>query len=124
MSGLRYLILLIGLGWLPAGVSHAQTVTSCPPGMVSYGAGVCGYDQSQGQAARPQAPDGLGSGQTTTLHRPPLASGWMALVHDKTAPIVAEVTGMRSRREAEQAALKECQAKGGTQCEIEISMKN
>lgn len=103
--------LLFGL--LLCGVSQAQT--ACPPGMEEYGAGVCGYsrpDEPTKQAVGQQAPP------------PQWASRWLAVATDSVKGTLGSATDMQNRENAEQAAIADCQAKGGTKCKLDVSYSN
>lgn len=93
---------------------HAQT--ACPPGMIPYGAGVCGYDNSQ------QLPP-----QEQPAMRPPperWMERWGAIATDGPAGILGVATSMPSQSEAEQQAMIDCQLKGGKQCKLDGSYSN
>ena len=109
--------LAAALGLMSIDAAHAQTVTSCPPGMVAYGAGVCGYDHGPDSAAHPQASNLNSPG------KPSLPRGWTAIVRDRAKPIVVQVAGMKSRRDAVENAMAQCQAKGGSECELDIALE-
>lgn len=115
MFGLRKWIWLAGLAMASIGVSHAQTVTSCPPGMVPYGAGVCGYDQSQDQPSQSAAP------QT-----PPARwdDAWGSIASYVPKGILGFSTGQPTKQQAVIAALQDCHAKGGADCSIELTYGN
>lgn len=93
---------------------HAQSVTACPPGMVPYGAGVCGDDQSD-QPAQQQAP------QAPAMRWLP-AYGAIAL--DVPMGFLGSVTNLPSQSQANVAALQDCRAKGGTDCHLALSYGN
>ncbi len=108
--------LLFGL--LLSTMSHAQT--ACPPGMEEYGAGVCGYSQSEESAQ--QAPQQ----QFPQKQAPPTrwATRWGAVATDGPGGHLGAVTDLSSKSEAERAAIADCRAKGGLQCAVEISYDN
>jgi hypothetical protein len=96
-------------------VVHAQT--ACPPGMEEYGAGVCGYSQSEepAQQARPQQP---------ALPPPQWATRWGAIATDSPKGVLGAVVNVSSKSEAQQAAMADCKAKGGTKCKVDIAYDN
>ena len=94
--------------------SHAQT--ACPPGMEEYGAGVCGYSQSEQPS--PQTPE---------PHLPPSpslsqqwASRWGAIATDIQNKSVGTIANLESQNQAVQAAIADCRSKGGSACTVEI----
>lgn len=113
--------LLFGLLILLCGRVHAEG--GCPPGMIPAGGtdiNSCvpippGYYNNQ-QQAQPQLP----------LPPPPAqwASQWGAIATDKVKGIIGAVTGLSSKSEAQQAAMANCQAKGGSPCKFEIAYDN
>jgi len=103
--------LLLAL-FLMAGKGQAQT--ACPPGMIPYGTGVCGYDPNQQQ-------------QPTQLQSPPSVQWqdrWGAIATDIANKSVGTSTNRLSKKSAEEMAVIDCQSKGGTNCEIEIAYRN
>lgn len=116
MPGFRKWIWLAGWVAVSINVSHAQTVTSCPPGMVSYGAGVCGYEQSQDQEAAPPAP---------ATPRPRWMTTWGAITSSFVPTgVLGIATLFPSESAAIQAAMQDCRSKGGTECKIELTYYN
>lgn len=105
--------LLIGLLCMVA-VNTIRAQTTCPPGMTPYGAGVCGYDNSQ-QQQQPQPPPKL---------PPRWISQWGAIATDATKGSLGTATNMVSKNEAEQVALADCRSKGGLQCKVDVSYDN
>jgi hypothetical protein len=103
------------------GACHAQTITSCPPGMVPYGAGVCGYDQGQSQGAPLQIPAA-----------PPTkwADEWGAIAlylpqgGTNQKGVLGAATLQPGDSAAKQVALLDCQAKGGLDCKIKAVYRN
>lgn len=98
---------VLWLGWTAA--AHAQT--ACPPGLIPYATGqgggvaACGPDPSYNQQS--QQP----------MSRPPRwADQWGALASDDAAGILGVSKDMPTKRSAEDAAMAECKAKGGTKC--------
>ena len=116
LKGWAFSILLAATG-----ASHAQTITSCPPGMVPYGAGVCGYDQGQSQGAPLQIPAA-----------PPTkwADEWGAIAlylpqgGTNQKGVLGAATLQPSDSAAKQVALQDCQAKGGLDCRIKAVYLN
>lgn len=106
-------------------VGMARAEGNCPPGYYPIG------DPAQGSTGCAPLPDNqpdrrndTGSGQVTPSLGPPLARGWTALVHDAAGTVVVHVTGMKSRREALQAAMTQCRAKGGSECKLDMAIDN
>jgi hypothetical protein len=112
--------LLLGSLLLLSNVIHAEG--GCPPGLIpASGTDInsCipippGYYSNQ-QTAQPQLP------------RPPppeWATQWGAIATDKTKGVLGAVTGLSSKSEAQQAAMADCQAKGGSPCKLEVAYDN
>lgn len=114
MKPIRALLLLALLGF--ASLSHAQV--SCPPGMIPYGTAqdqsVCGPDPNAQQ------------GQDQGSQQPAIMwiSRWGAIATDGKVGALGTSTGLDSQRQAERAALAQCKAKGGTQCDVDLSYAN
>jgi hypothetical protein len=98
---------------LAANFAHAQTVTACPPGMVPYGAGTCGYDQ--GATSSPQNPA-----------PPPVVwkNNYLSIASDNVIGRLGISTEMPDQNSSDQAALADCRAHGGTHCKIDLSVRN
>ncbi|TPG11785.1 DUF4189 domain-containing protein [Rhodanobacter glycinis] len=118
MKACRFL--LFGLLLLLGRVVHAEG--GCPPGMIpASGTDInsCvpvppGYYRNQ-QQAQPQLP----------LPPPPQwVTRWGAIATDAIKGIVGAVTGLSSKNEAQQAAMADCRAKGGSLCKLEIAYDN
>jgi hypothetical protein len=115
-----YCWLLLGLLLLLGSVVHAEG--ECPPGMFPTNppgaqgpvgcAPIPGYDQQQQPTRQQTAPP------------PRWASGWMAIATDSMKGSLGSATDLPSRDEAERAALADCQAKGGSQCKLQVSYGN
>lgn len=56
--------------------------------------------------------------------QPQWETRWGAIAIDGTNSVVGAVTGMQSKRKAEKAAIKQCRAKGGDRCEVELAYYN
>lgn len=97
----------IALLLLSTGMLHAQT--ACPPGMIPYGAGVCGYDDNQQQPMQEQL-----------QQSPHWLDQWGAIATDFSHGSAGAAVNRPSRSNAEHAALAECQLNGGSTCKIEI----
>jgi hypothetical protein len=112
-------LLLIGL-FLFTGVLHAQ---GCPEGyepIVGQGFNGCAPrpdndSYSQQQQPRQQAPQA-----------PPeqWKSQWGAIATDSVKGTLGTAVGLESRETAMQAAMTDCQKKGGTPCKLEIAYDN
>lgn len=111
--------LLLGLLLLLNSVVHAEN--GCPPGMIpANGTDInsCvpippGYYQNQ-QQQQPQP------------SRPPpqWATRWGAIATDSVKGVLGAVTGLSSKSEAQQAAMADCLAKGGSPCKLEVAYDN
>jgi hypothetical protein len=116
LNGWAFIVLLSATSAI-----HAQSVTSCPPGMVPYGAGVCGYDQGQSQGAPQQIP---------AAPPPKWADKWGAIASYVPEGVVnpkgilGTTTLQPSEGAAKQAALQDCQARGGLDCKIVAVYRN
>jgi hypothetical protein len=113
--------LLFGLFWLATDACHAEG--NCPPGYYPIGA-------PQGQAG-PQgcAPiPGYGSNpqQENTQSPPPpqWASRWGAVATDAAKGILGAAANATGKEEAQQTAIADCQANGGTQCILQNTYGN
>jgi hypothetical protein len=109
-SGWQLLALLTLLG----NVVHAQT--ACPAGMEEYGVGVCGYSQAQEPAQQSQ--------QHAPQYQPAWDSRWLAIATDSAKGILGNATDMANKSDAERTAMANCEAKGGTQCKVDVSFGN
>ena len=100
--------LLVVLLLLLTSFVHAQT--ACPPGMVPYGAGVCGYDQSSDAPAQ----------------SPPSAwrSYWLSIATDNVNFRLGTASNMPDANSAQQVALSDCRSHGGTQCKVDLTERN
>lgn len=107
-------LLFVGFGFLGTGIAYAEGGT-CPPGFYpSNGPGVnaCNPIPGYGQQQTPQAPPHLWERR------------WGAVATGVNKPVLGTVTDMTSRREAEQAAMANCAAKGGSPCKLQIAYDN
>jgi hypothetical protein len=117
-TSLRWL--LVGLLCLTAGVVHAEG--GCPPGMIpASGTDInsCvpippGYysNQAQNPAQSPQPP------------LPRWKDSWGAIATALPKGILGVSNNLPSERQAAQAALADCQSKGGTTCKLESTYGN
>lgn len=100
--------------------SHAEG--NCPPGY--YAIGATGQPGPQGCAPIP----GYNQGQESvpTQSAPRWADRWGAIAYDTAGTNVGlgVATNMSSKDLAEQVALKECRAKGGAGCEVDLAYYN
>ena len=89
--------------------------TACPNG-VAPGSSQCGPSPSyHGVTPTPSVP------QYSQVR---WADRWGAIAIDNTNSGVGAVTGMSSRRKAEKSAMKQCRAKGGGGCRVEVVYDN
>ena len=102
-----------GLMFMSTSVIHAQA--ACPPGTIPYGTGqgqnVCGPDDNQQQQQQPHPP-------------PQWARQWGAIATDGPGGHAGVAVYQSSKEAAEQAALADCRAKGGTECAVEVAYDN
>ena len=87
-------------GYYPIG---GQGVQGCAP--------IPGYDQQQPSQA-PVAP------------APRWGSSWGAIATDGTHGVLGTTSGALTRNSAEYDAIKNCEARGGTQCALDVSYGN
>lgn len=101
---------------LIAGISCSSFVYAeqgCPAGLAPIG-------QAPGPICVPQSGYGLGSpsapaqGQRPNLPQPRWLERWGAIAIDGVAQKMGAVTDKKSSRDAQKAALKECQTRGGS----------
>jgi len=115
MKILRFLL----LGFLQLTSNGINAQTACPPGMTPYGAGVCGYDNSQQQGA---------PAQHQKLPSKPLPQQWEdhygAIATDEPRGAMGASTDLPDRQSAENSAMRDCRAKGGMNCTVQISYGN
>ena len=119
MKSILFSCLLFSL-LLLSSVTHADG--ECPPGMFPTNpsgtqgpvgcAPIPGYEQQQGQQQTPQAPP------------PQWTSRWLAIATDSVKGTLGTATDMPNRENAERAAIKDCQTKGGMQCKLDVSYSN
>jgi hypothetical protein len=92
---------------------HAEG--GCPPGQ---------YPQ-QGQGWQTCVPiPGAGTQQQATPPPPQWVSQWQAIATDKQKAVLGASMGKSSSVDSENAAISDCRAKGGVDCEIQISYRN
>jgi len=117
MKSVHFTCLLFGL-LLFSGISHAEG--GCPAGMIPYSGNdinSCGpvpanyYGNSQQGQQKTQSP-------ARWLRR------WGAIATDEPKGILGAVTGLPSEGDAQQAAIAECKAKGGSPCKFEQAYDN
>ncbi|OXI72953.1 DUF4189 domain-containing protein [Burkholderia cenocepacia] len=94
-----------------ASIGDAQV--ACPPGWIPYSASSCGPDTGgqEQEASPPQR-------QISRISR------WGAISTDGKVGALGTSTDLDSQRQAERAALSQCKAQGGTQCEVDLSYAN
>lgn len=114
--------LWLGFFLLLGNVAYAEG--NCPPGYYPIGAP---SGQGGPQSCAP-IPGYNNTQQPTPSHEeaPPRqwASKWGAIATDKAKGVLGAVTGLSSKSQAQQAALTECLAKGGSPCKLEIAYDN
>ncbi|WP_353505955.1 DUF4189 domain-containing protein [Variovorax fucosicus] len=108
---LLYRLLVASLWMFLGGTALAQ---QCPPGQIAYGSGpglnTCGPDNRQQRA--PQQPAEQWERR------------WGAVAIDSPKAVMGIAVDKRSKREASQAAVSDCQRQGGVNCEIEAAYDN
>jgi len=97
----------------------ARAEGNCPPGYYPIGGqGVQGCapypNQAQPQQQRP-AP---------ALQPQQWESRWGAIVTDGVKGVIGSASGMSGQAQAEQSAMADCQAKGGSDCKLAVSYAN
>lgn len=118
MKGYRWL--LFGLLLLLGNVVHAEG--GCPPGLIP----ASGTDIN----SCVPIPPGYYSNQQQALPQPPpppisrWASRWGAIATDGPGGHLGVATNLASKGDAEQIAVTDCQAKGGSPCAIEVAYDN
>jgi len=94
-------------------VAHAEG--GCPPGQ---------YPQ-QGQGWQTCVPiPGAANQQPPPPPPPQWVSQWQAIATDKQKAVLGSSMGRSSSGDSERAAISDCHAKGGVDCEIQISYRN
>lgn len=109
--------LLVGLLLLTAGRAHAEG--NCPPGYYPIGAQE-GQAGPQGCAPIP----GYNRQQLPSAPPPKWATSWGAIATDSVKGTLGTAINLPSKEEAKQAALTNCQSKGGTRCMINVAYDN
>jgi hypothetical protein len=105
------LLLIVG-PFLTISMLHAEG--NCPPGYSPIGA-TGGQAGPQGCAPTP------GYNQALATH---WEDRWGAIFTDAEKGILGAVSNMPSEDQARQAAMADCQTKGGTQCKFQFDYKN
>lgn len=108
-------LLLLGL-WAVSNQSQAQ-VAGCAPGTIPYtvpGVSTCLPGVADGnQQQAPQAPQ-----------QPQWQERWGAIATDESHGVLGAVTGRATQGEAENDAIADCHAKGGSICKLEMPYAN
>ncbi|QVX40702.1 DUF4189 domain-containing protein (plasmid) [Ralstonia solanacearum] len=91
----------------------ARAQVACPPGWIPYSASSCGPD-----------PSGQEQGASPPQRQVRWISRWGAISTDGKVGALGTSTDLDSQRQAEHAAVSQCKAKGGTQCEVDLSYAN
>ena len=112
---LFWLLLLIG------NMTHAEG--NCPPGYYPIGAP---QGQAGPQSCAPIPGYGNGQQQQRSQQWPPprWVSRWGAIATDSVKGILGAVTDLPSKSRAQQAAITDCQTKGGSPCKLEVAYDN
>ncbi|MCU4638996.1 DUF4189 domain-containing protein [Acinetobacter courvalinii] len=110
----EFLRRLIVLSVIFLGVS--SSIYACPAGMVELPGGVCLPPDHQNSP--------LNNLPSASPPPPVWATRWGAIATDGPTASLGAVVDMRSKRQAEKAALTECRAKGGKKCEVDLAYYN
>lgn len=120
MKAFRWLV--FGLLLLLGGVAHAEG--NCPPGYYPIGAPP-GQGGPQGCAPIPGDNNNPQQMQPQPLPPPPQwTSQWGAIATDGPGGHLGAATNLSSKSDAEQVAITDCRAKGGSPCAIEVAYDN
>jgi hypothetical protein len=111
-------VLIGALGWVGGMGVHAEG--NCPPGYYPIGGG----NPGDPQGCAPIPGNGAGGAYPQQAPAPQWISEHGAIASDIDKGILGVATDARSTAQAEQAALDDCQAKGGTNCKPESSYAN
>ena len=114
---------LVGVLLLVSNIAHAED--GCPEGFLPSSAAP---SQQAPVACRP-IPDYSTDQQQEQPQLPPppppqWARRWGAIATDKIRGVLGAVTDLSSKSEAQQAAVVDCLAKGGSPCKLEIAYDN
>jgi len=93
---------------------QASAEGGCPAGMYPIGGGSGGWSGC--------APIPAGGGQADALARPQWSSRWGAIATGNGA--FGSAVDERSKRQANKAAMKQCVARGGQDCRVQIWFSN
>lgn len=114
MKTLTRALLLMVAGLLWNGLAHAEG--NCPPGQYPVGGqGWQGCNPIPGYGSQQQAPQ---------QPAPQWESRWGAIATDGPNDALGVATDKRSKREASQVAMQDCQKKGGVNCKIDVAYDN
>ena len=113
---LLHRLLMVGLWLLCACAAHTEG-GFCPPGTIDHNNGraaaiVCSPIPGYGQQQAPQQPAPLWERR------------WGAVAIDSPKAVMGIAVDKRSKQEASQAAVGDCQRQGGANCEIEAAYDN
>lgn len=116
MKTLTRILILIGVGLLWNGLAHAEG--GCPPGMYPFQ-----FAPNQPPSCTP-VPGGRNQQQIP--QRPPEVwqDRYGAVAGDDKKGILSSATDMRTEGVAKDAAMADCNAKGGSACKVKISFRN
>lgn len=104
--------------------SSANAEGNCPSGSYPIGGGNAGWT---GCAPIPGHPNGTGQRGQQQAPIPPTPiweDRWGAVAFDGPRGILGVATGHQNEHAAQQAALNDCQTRGGIKCQSEISYVN
>ncbi|WP_431635328.1 DUF4189 domain-containing protein [Dyella sp. KULCS107] len=119
MKAIRLSILVFLLALTKATLAEGN----CPPGYYPIGApngqaGPQGCAPIPGYSASPQGPAPI------TAPPPRWESRWLAVATDAPNGVLGTALDLPTRNAAESAAMQDCVNKGGTECEISLSLGN
>ena len=106
--------LLVMAGFLWNGLAHAEG--NCPPGQYPVGGqGWQGCNPIPGYGNQQQGPQ---------QPAPQWEGRWGAVATDGPKGAMGVATDRRSERDASQAAMQDCQSKGGVNCQVDAAYDN
>jgi transposase len=113
---LKVFAALMFLGFCAIYFSPAHAEGGCPPGQ---------YPR-QGQGWHTCVPiPGADQGNTQAVQNAGhWETRWGAVATFEPTGVLGAVTGLRTKEEAQEAAMNDCRAKGGTSCKLEVAYQN
>ena len=93
---------------------HAEG--GCPPGQYPQ--------QGQGWQTCVPIPGAAGNQQSPSPPSPQWIDQWQAIATDKQKAVLGTSAGNASSDKSAQAAISDCRAKGGSECDVQITYRN